>query len=83
MFKIRLTAKARRQLKNLSTQGRLSVGEIIGDIKDNPLIGKSLGRELKRRYSYRVGAYRVIYKVDSADKVVDILEADHRGKIYN
>ena len=73
MFKIRLTGKAKRQLKNLSIQERLSVGEIIEDIKDNPLIGKSLGRELTRRYSYRVGVYRVIYKMNSIDKVVDIL----------
>ena len=83
MFKVRLTAKARRQLKNLSKQSRLSVGEIIEDIKDDPLIGKSLGRELSRKYSYRVSVYRVIYKVNLEDKLVNILEADHRGKIYN
>ena len=83
MYKVRLTAKARRQLKNLSKQNRLSVGEIIEDIKDNPLIGKSLGRELSRKYAYRVGVYRVIYKVNLEDKLVDILDADHRRKIYN
>ncbi len=83
MFKVRLTAKARRQLKNLSKQGRLSVREIIEDIKDDSLIGKSLGRELSRKYSYRIGVYRVIYTVNLEDKLVDILEADHRGKIYN
>lgn len=83
MFKVRLTAKARRQLKALSMQDRLSIGEIIEDIKDNPLIGKALERDLNRRYSYRVRMYRVIYKVNLEDKVIDILEADHRGRIYN
>lgn len=100
MFKVRLTSKARRQLKKLSIQDRISVGEIIEDIKGNPLVGKSLGRELTKKYSYkrslktlfeselsnsvyRVGVYRVIYKVNIEDKVVDILEADHRGRVYN
>lgn len=83
MFKVRLTAKAKKQLKNLSKQDKLSVGEIIEDIKDNPLIGKSLGRELFKKYSYRIGVYRLIYSVNQQDQIVDILEADHRGRIYN
>ena len=83
MFKVRLTAKAKRQLKKLSIQDRISVGEIIEDIKDNPVIGKSLERELSGKYSYRVGIYRIIYKVDTEDNVVVILEADYRGRIYN
>ena len=83
MFKVRLTAKAKRQLKKLSIQDRISVGEIIEDIKDNPVIGKSLERELSGKYSYRVGIHRIIYKVNTEDNVVVILEADYRGRIYN
>ncbi len=83
MFRVRLTAKAKKQLKNLSKQDKLSVGEIIEDIKDNPLIGKSLDRELLRKYAYRIGVYRVIYSVNQKDQIVDILEADHRERVYN
>lgn len=83
MYKVRLTAKAKKQLKKLSIQERFSLGEIIENIKDNPLVGKSLGRELTGKYSYRIGAYRVIYQLNSKDKVIIILEADHRERIYN
>lgn len=83
MFKIKLTAKARRELKTLSILDKLRVGEIIEDLKDNPLIGKPLLRELTRRYSYRVGVYRIIYKINQVDKVVDIISAGHRSTAYN
>lgn len=42
MYRVKLTSKAKRQLKNLSKEQRISVGEILEDIKDNPLIGKPL-----------------------------------------
>lgn len=83
MFKIKLTSKAKRQLKNLSKEQRIFVGEIFEDLKDNPLIGKSLERELTGKFSYRTGVYRILYKVNQQDKVVTILSARHRGIAYN
>lgn len=83
MFKIKLSAKAKRELKNLSKLDKLRVGEIIEELKEDPLIGKPLKRELSGRYSYRVGTYRVIYKVNQEDKIVQVLSAGHRGVVYN
>lgn len=83
MFKIKLTAKAKRELKNLSQLDKLRVGEIIEELKEYPFIGKPLSRELVKRFSYRVGIYRVIYKVNQEDKIVEILSAGHRGVVYN
>lgn len=83
MYKIKLTAKAKRELKNLSKSDRLQVGEIIEDLKGDPLVGKPLSRELIKKFSYRVGVYRVIYLVNQEDKVVTVLSAGHRGLIYN
>lgn len=83
MFKIKLTAKAKRELKNLSKEDKVSIGEIIEELKDDPLIGKSLDRELIRRFSYRIGVYRIIYTVNKQDKIVIIISAGHRGTVYN
>ena len=83
MFRVRLSPKARKQLKDLSKQDKLSIGEIIEDIKDNPLLGKSLGRELINKYSYRIGVYRVIYTINQEDQIVEIIKSEHRGRIYN
>lgn len=83
MYTVKLTAKAERELKKLSKEDKLSIGEILEELKDDPLIGKSLDRELSNKFSYRIGVYRVIYKVNQQDKVVEILYAGHRGSIYN
>lgn len=83
MFKIKLTAKAKRELKHLSKMDKLRVGEIIEELKEDPLIGKPLLRELSRRYSYRVGVYRVIYKIKQEDKIVQVISAGHRSIAYN
>lgn len=83
MFKIKVTAKAKRELRNLSKLDKLRVGEIIEELKEDPLIGKPLSRELSRRYSYRLGVYRVIYKIKQEDKIVEVLSAGHRGVVYN
>ena len=83
MFKIELTAKVKRQLKNLSKEQRLSAAGIFEDIKDNPTIGKPLERELTKKFSYKTGVYRIIYIFNEGDQIITILDADHRGKIYN
>ena len=83
MFKIKLSAKAKKQLKNLSKEQRLSVAEIFEDIKNNPTIGKPLERELTRKFSYRAGVYRVIYIINEQDQIVTILNAEHRSRVYN
>lgn len=83
MFKIRLTVKAKRELKNLSKLDKLRIGEIIEELKEHPLAGKPLSRELTKRFSCRVGVYRVIYKINDKDESVEILSAGHREIIYN
>ena len=83
MFKIKLTAKAKRQLKNLSREQRLSVAEIFEEIKGDPLLGKPLERELTKKFSYRAGVYRIIYQVNQQDQILTILAADHRSRVYN
>lgn len=83
MFKVKFTTQAKKDLKKLSKKEKLSIGEVIEDLKDNPFMGKLLGRDLNRRYSYRVGVYRIIYKVNQKDNIIDIISAGHRSVVYN
>lgn len=83
MFQLRISPKAERQIKQLKKEYQRKVIEILGEIKEDPLLGKPLSRELNRRFVYKFKAYRIIYKVNLQDNVVNILDADHRGRIYN
>ncbi len=82
MFKVKLTEKAKKELKQISRRHQLALGQIFDELKEYPLLGKPLGRGLKGRFSYRINVYRIVYKVIEKDKIVYILTAGHRGKVY-
>lgn len=55
----------------------------IDQLKDNPFprhASKLLGAE--RLYRIRVGDYRVVYKVDTAEKLIVIQHVRHRREVY-
>ncbi len=82
MYKIIIAPKARKQSKVLAKIYKRSVKEAIADLKEDPSIGKALGRELTDLLSYRIGVYRIIYKIDEQSKVVTIFSIGHRSKVY-
>ena len=83
MFKIKLTAKAKRELRAISKLYKHSIAEAIEEIKEDPFSGKPLTNELIGRFSYKLGVYRIIYKISKRDKIVHILTAGHRSIIYD
>lgn len=82
-YRIQVTTKARKQLKNLSRRDFLETGRIFEDLKDDPLLGKALKRDLSGQFSYRIGVYRVTYKIYKKEKIVKILTVGHRSSVYN
>lgn len=83
MYKIKLTAQAKRELKNISQLHLQALTSIFEELKDDPSLGKPLTRELTGRFSFRVGVYRIIYKVNKKDKTILVLTAGHRATIYS
>lgn len=83
MFKIKLTAIAKKELKKISELDKLKIGEVVEELKEDPFLGKPLSREFSGRFSCRFGVYRIIYKIDRQNKIINILSAGHRANIYN
>ncbi|MBI2595729.1 type II toxin-antitoxin system RelE/ParE family toxin [Candidatus Daviesbacteria bacterium] len=83
MFKLLVSVRAQKRIKLLKTSHQEAILSTLQEIKEDPLIGKSLTRELKGRFSYRVGIYRIIYRVNQQDKTIRVLNAGHRATIYN
>ncbi len=83
MYKLFISSKAARQLKKISKKHERAILEALIDIKEEPFSGKPLTRNLTGRLSYRVGVYRIIYKVRIKDNTIEILTAGHRSIIYN
>lgn len=83
MYRIIISPRAKNQLKSIKLTHKEALASVIDDLGDDPLFGKQLGRELKGKYSYRVGIYRIIYRINERDKTVQIISAGHRSIVYN
>ena len=56
---------------------------VSGPLLDNPhRVGKPLRFELKGYYAARRGQYRVIYRIDEHEVIVDVIKIWHRGDAY-
>jgi len=62
MYRLIISPKAKNQLKSVKQIYQKAIKLALEDIKDDPMLGKPLTRELKGKYSYKVGIYRIIYK---------------------
>jgi len=72
------------------TLGRLSEGVaaaivefLVGPRCEQPKrVGHPLRRELSGLWSACGGAYRIVYDIDDAARVVHVLRIDHRADVY-
>ena len=70
------------QMRSLHPQIKPTVKSHIQKLKENPYIGKALERELSGYYSLRTKKFRVIYKIDHQNHIVQIHYIGHRKDIY-
>lgn len=76
-----ITPTARRQLaQHLPENVAFAAHEfIVRPLLDNPQrIGKRLRPPLDDRHSARRGTYRVIYRIDNAERTVTVVDIAHR-----
>lgn len=81
-----ITPTARRQLaQHLPEAVAFAAHEfIVGALLNNPQpVGKRLQAPLDDRHSARRGTYRVIYRVDDAERTVTVVDIAHRRDAYH
>ena len=84
-FELRLSRAARRALaETLPESVAAAVWQFVsGPLLDNPhQVGKPLRFELEGYYSARRGQYRVIYRIDEREVIVDVIKISHRSDAY-
>jgi len=80
-----ITPTARRQLaQHLPEAVAFAAHEfIVGALLDNPQrVGKRLQAPLDDRHGARRGTYRVIYRIDDAERTVTVVDIAHRRDAY-
>lgn len=79
-----LAGPARRGLDRLPTKIVIAVLDFLaGPLVENPhRVGKALLGDLSDLHSARVGAYRVIYEIDTTGHIVRVIHIDHRADVF-
>ena len=85
-WRIEITDTAKKQLVKLDKQVQVSIlrylRERIATGEDPRRHGAPLRRELRNRWKYRVGAYRLICDIQDDNVLVLVLLIGHRSRIY-
>lgn len=82
MYRLIISPQAKKELKKIKSSSQIAIRLVLEDIREDPALGKPLSRNLSKKLSFRVSVYRIIYKVNSKDEIVNILSAGHRATIY-
>ena len=69
-------------LAKLDEQIRERVLKAVEEVLKDPRSGSRLVFSQQVCFKWRVGDYRMIYKIDERRKTVNFIVVDHRGRIY-
>jgi addiction module RelE/StbE family toxin len=82
---VRLSSQARKTLEKLARSDRrlfARVDEALTRLQDQPAAGKPLQGPLAGLRSLRVGDIRIVYRFETAQVLVVVLDIARRGKAY-
>ncbi|MDH4301227.1 MAG: type II toxin-antitoxin system RelE/ParE family toxin [Nitrospira sp.] len=81
-YRILYTEEAGRRLAKLDKAVKERVGRAIVRLSEHPELGKRLTGLLNDRWSYRVGDWRILYKVKKNELLILVLTVGHRSDVY-
>jgi len=81
-YQLTFTKEFSRQFKKLDRSVQERVRKGVDVLAQDPTAGKRLTGLLSDRWSYRVGDYRILYKIHHDRLLVLVLTVGHRREIY-
>ena len=85
MYSIEISRIAEKEITKVFKSNKKLYQRIISAIEalaENPEAGKALKNVLKGYYSYRVGAYRIIYTILRKKLIITVIDVGHRREVY-
>ena len=83
MPRLVLVRRARLEVLELSWSLGEAVNNSLGVLEREPLAGKPLRGNLRGLYSWRVGAYRILYQLLDGGKTIRVIAVRHRSVAYS
>ncbi len=84
-YELRTTSTVRRALSEILPEAVATAAYefITGTLQRAPYrAGKRLLPPMDDRFSARRGTYRIIYRIDDKNRIVTVVDIDHRRDVY-
>lgn len=81
-YRLLYSETSRQFIRRLHPDLKSIIRERLKNLSDDPYIGKPLERELSGYYTLRAKRYRIIYKIDESEHLIEIHYVGHRKDIY-
>ncbi|MCB4756751.1 MAG: type II toxin-antitoxin system RelE/ParE family toxin [Elusimicrobia bacterium] len=81
-FQVLFTREFLRRFKKLDGTVKERIQKAVDALAEDPYQGKRLTGVLADRWSYRVGDYRILYKIFQDRFVILALTVGHRRDVY-
>ena len=82
MVSILLTKQSQKSLKSLPLSAQKKISKAMGKLEKDPLIGEKLKGEFEGQFKLYAWPYRVIYIFSAGEKLVTVVEIEHRQGVY-
>jgi mRNA interferase RelE/StbE len=82
MYKLRYSARSRKDIKRLDWRIKRRLEQALYYIAKDPGRGKALVGNYKGKFSFRTGDYRIIYQVERKRREILVVAIGHRRGIY-
>ncbi|MBI5299972.1 MAG: type II toxin-antitoxin system RelE/ParE family toxin [Deltaproteobacteria bacterium] len=82
MWTLKLSSQAVTFYEGVTGKYKTQLTNGLNKLSQDPHIGKMLKGDLRDYWSYRVGVYRIIYKIHQEEIIVEVLRIQHRKEVY-
>jgi addiction module RelE/StbE family toxin len=81
-LRIRLTPEVTRLLSKLHPESKKLIKSALQKLRQAPYSGHDLQEELSGFKSYRSKRYRILYRINEEEQVIEVYYIGHRIDIY-
>ena len=83
LYTIIISPRAKKDIESLPDNLKSRISHALCNVlAPNPFLGKALKADLKGKYSYRIGDYRIIYSIVKHELIIQVIKVNHRREAY-
>ena len=82
-LRVRFTPEAAELLSTFHPENKKQIKAAIKELCQDPYSGGDLEEELSGFKSYKMKRYRILYKLNEAENVIEVYHVGHRRDVYD